>query len=405
LEVSTMLIQGRHFDTLWIERPLTFSNGYDSSVAFIDTSLTHVYVIRTDVNPHDTVHYQMSSVDTRAWLPKQNLQDTARLVVIGGRYHLEAHVNWDRAREYPSEHEMHMDTLRADAYVQKSYAISDTAWVPLEALHPSLSLGLPAKLINSSLADQKILLHLFDSLSSIYSFSKHSITISDFKNYLSGGLVLRPLLRGDTAFYIFDNTKVPDPNVTNPDPISRYSRQWKFIQKLYVPDFGGLAIGYAYDTTRARIIDPQPSPFQSLTNKNKVDTAGLYQRGHTRFLGITASTQPGVSGYPDTLSWGNRNLGYTGRDVIYFYAVDSMFVEYNSRTNPGFSFSIGGNGGGGGNRRAANNSVHYSNIMGGDGYFSAAAVDSFVVNLIAVKDTVPIAVTHSASILRDDRRN
>ena len=115
-----------------------------------------------------------------------------------------------------------------------------------------------------------------------------------------------------------------------------------------------------------------------------------------------------MSGYPDTLSWGNRNLSYTGRDAIYFYAVDSKFVEYNSSTNPGFSFSLGGGGGGGGvggARRSANNSVHYSNIIGGDGYFSAAAVDSFVVNLIAVKDTVPIAVTHAASLLRDNCRN
>jgi len=290
LEGSTMLIQGRPFDTLWIERPLTFSNGYDSSVAFIDTSLTHVYVIRTDVNPHDTVLYQMSPFDTRAWLPKQKLKDTVLLVGMGRRYHFEAYVNWDHALEYPSEHEMHMDTLRADAYVQKSYAIADTAWVPLEALHPSLSLGLPAKLINPALADQKILTHLFDSLSSVYSFSKHATTISDFKNYLNGGLVLRPLRRGDTAFYIFDNTKVPDPNVTNPDPISRYSRQWKFIQKLYAPDFGGLAIGYAYDTTLARIIDPQPFP--SLTNKNKVNTVAYINEGtHDFWESLPAPSQ------------------------------------------------------------------------------------------------------------------
>jgi hypothetical protein len=287
--------------------------------------------------------------------------------------------------------------------VQRHYAVRDTAWVPMESLHPALSLGLPPNLIASALADSAVLGRLYDSLEGMRSLSAHGLGKADLHHYLEGGLVLRPLAKGDTAFYIFDPTKVIDPNPANPDPISRYSRQWKFLQDLDRRDFGGLSVSYVYDTAQARILDPLTQGLQGLFDKEKVDTARLYQRGHVRFLGVTGQADPGARGYPDTVAWGNRNLNYTGRDAIYFYAIDSLYVEYQRGFNPAFSISLGGDGGGN-NRRAANNALHYSNIQGGDGFFAAAALDSFVVHLIAMKDTIPIPILHAASIERDKRR-
>ncbi|GEM_PF-892283 len=395
LEVALMLVQGRPFDTLWIERPLTFANGYDSSAAFIDSTASNVLVIRTDVSPPETVVYRMSSANTRLWLPRPEKtgKDTVRQ---GGRYRFAAELSWDAAREYPRLHEMRLDSLSAVTYVQRHYAIRDTAWAPIESLHPALSLGLPADKAANALGDSAALDRLYDSLEAIHSLSRLNVSRSELRLYLEGGLVMRPLKRGDTAYYIFDATKVADPNPANPDPISRYSRQWRFIQDLDARDFGGLSASYAYDTAQARILDPLTRSLQGIFNKGKVDTARLYQPGHTRFLGVTGKADPGVKGYPDTLAWGNRNLNYTGRDVIYFYAVDSLYVEYQRAFNPTFSVSLGGDGGGN-NRRTANNSVHFSNIQGGDGYFSAAAVDSFTVHLIALKDTIPVSILHSAS--------
>ncbi len=400
LEVALMLVQGKPFDTLWIERPLTFANGYDSSAAFIDSAASRALVIRTDASPPETVSYRMSSSNTRVWLPEAGSADTARQ---GGRYRLQAWLKWDAAREYPQRHEWRTDTLTAVTYVQRHYAIRDTAWAPIESLHPSLSLGLPPALTARALADSQTLGRLYDSLEAIRSLSRLGVEKEDLRVYLAGGLVLRPLTKGDTAFYIFDPAKVTDPNPANPDPIGRYSRQWRFVQDLDRRDFGGLAVAYAYDTAQARILDPITQSLRSIFGNEKVDTAGLYQRGHIRFLGITGKADPGVTGYPDTLAWGNRNLDYTGRDAIYFYAVDSLYVEYQRAFNPSFSISLGGDRGGN-SRRAANNALHYTNIQGGDGYFSAAALDSFTVQLIALKDTIPVPILHAASIERDKRR-
>jgi hypothetical protein len=398
LEVSALLVQGKPFDTLWIERPLTFANGYDSSAAFIDSSASRVEVIRTDASPPETVSYRMSPIDTRAWLPVPGSPDTVR---PAARYRLEARIRWDAAREFPQAHAFRSDTLSAEAYVQRHYAIRDTAWVPLEALHPSLSLGLPPALIGRALADAAALRRLYDSLEAIRPLSRIGVGPADLRTCLAGGLVMRPLAKGDTAFYIFDASKVPDPDPADPDPISRYSRQWRFVQDLDKREFGGLALAYAYDTAGARILDPLARSLQNLLGTRKIDTARLYQPGDYRFLGLTDKAEPGASGYPDTLAWGNRNLDYTGRDVIYFYAVDSLYTEYQRAANPGFRFAPGGGGGG---RVPANNAVHFSNIRGGDGYFSAAALDSFTVHLIALKDTIPVPILRAASLARDQQR-
>jgi hypothetical protein len=361
-----------------------------------------VNIIQTDVSPPETVTYRMSSGDTRVWLPDFARRDT---VMPASHYRLEARIHWDAAREFPQAHEPRIDTLTADTYVQRHYAIRDTAWVPLEALHPSLSLGLPATVVSLALADTAGLQRLFDSLEAIRPLTRLGVDRDDLRKYLMGGLVMRPLAKGDTAFYIFDPAKVADPNPANPDPISRYSRQWRFVQDLDKRDFGGLALDYAYDTASARILDPLASSLRNAFGGNKIDTARLYQRGHTRHLGLTAKTEPGAAGYPDTVAWGNRTLDYTGRDAIHFYAVDSLYPEYQNASNPNFRFALGGDGGGGGNRAPANNAVHFSNIRGGDGYFAAAAVDSFVVHLVAMKDTIPVPILHAASIADDQKRN
>jgi hypothetical protein len=397
LEVACMLVAGRPFDTLWLERPLAFATGYDSADAFVDTSATRIFVVRADVSPAETVFYRRSTSYSRAWLPDGNARDTVRM---GGRYRLTAAVTWDAAREYPRESEVRVDTLEAETYVQRRYAVRDTALVPIEALHPSLSLGLPPAVAAKALGDAAALNSLYDSLEAIRSLSALGATRADFLRYLQGYLVLKPLASGDSAWYIFDPSKVADPDPRDPDPIGRYSRQWYFLQDFDARDFGGLASVYAYDTSGSRILDPI---FQALRNnfgRDRIDSAGQYQIGHTRFLGVTAASDPANPGYPDTVAWSNRNLGYAGRDAIYFYAVDSLYAEYQ-RGFPGVNVSLGGGNGGGGN---GSNLVRYSNVRNGDGYFAAAALDSFVVHLSALKDTLSIPALHRAWLEREARR-
>src|SRR5438445_2892298 len=192
LEVALMLVQGRPFDTLWIERPLTFANGYDSSVAFIDSAASSVRVVRTDVSPPESVVYLMSSANTRMWLPDPGSRDTVRQ---GGRYRFDASLKWDAAREYPQQHDMRLDSISAVTSVQRHYAIRDTAWVPIESLHPALSLGLPPGLIAQALADDAALGRLYDSLEVMHSLSAHGLGKADLRTYLEGGLVLRPLVK------------------------------------------------------------------------------------------------------------------------------------------------------------------------------------------------------------------
>ena len=111
LEVGLMLVQGRPFDTLWIERPMTFANAYDSSKAFIDSGKSRILVIRTDISPPDTVSYRMSSLNTRVWLPDSGKHS---LIQQGARYRFSALVNWDAARDFPRQHEIRNDTLSAE---------------------------------------------------------------------------------------------------------------------------------------------------------------------------------------------------------------------------------------------------------------------------------------------------
>lgn len=406
LEVACMLVRDRPFDTLWLERPLSFASAYDSGLAFVDTAATRIRIVRTDAAPPETVVYRMARAYTRVWLPDSNTHDTVR---AGGRYRLEASVAWDAAREFPQAHAPRVDSLWAETYVQRRYAIRDTALVPIEALHPSLSLGLPAGSAGKALADSAALGALYDSLEGIRSLAARGITRGDLRRYLQGYPVLKPLLRGDSAYFIFDPSQAAASDA-NTDRIGRWSRQWYFLQDFDARDYGGLVAQYAYDTTGYRILDPLTQALQANFGGKPPDSANLFQVSRTRFLGITAKAVAGAHGYPDTLAWGNRNLLYAGRDVIYFYAVDSLYVEYQRSLNPSFGISLGGDGGGrggggGGGFGSAGNLVHYSNIEGGDGYFAAAAVDSFPVHLSALKDTFSVPALEQAWRKHKDDRN
>ncbi len=400
IEVACMLVSGKPFDTLWLERPLDFNSAYDSTAAFIDTNASTVRIIRTDVTPRETTMYSMSLPYTRAWLPRA----PGAVARAGGKYRLEAFIRWDAARTYPQTHAFQVDTLSAEAYIQARYHIRDTAYAPLEAMHPSLSQGLSANTASAALASDAGLSALYDSLDAIYPLRNHGITQEDLSQYLKGYPVQKPLHRGDTAFYIFDASKVKDANPGNPDLISRYSRQWNFLQDLDKRQFGGLVASYMHDTLGNRILDPLNQALQAARGRTSIDSAQQYQQGQTRFLGLTGSVVAGNTAYPDTVAWGNRNLSYTGPDMIYFYGVDSLYAIYQRSLNSGFTVSLGGGGGGGGIGRGAGNVVHFTNIEGGDGYFSAAAVDSFPVFLRAMQDTLPLPALHQAWLVRDAKR-
>ncbi len=406
LEVSCILVSGHPFDTLFLERPLSFNNGYDSTIGFVDTTASQILVIRTDIAPSETVSYAMSPMDTRVWLPRRrgNLQDTVR---IGAHYHLAASIKWDAAHEFPQAHEFHLDSLNAFTYIPTHYHIAQTAMVPIEALHPSLSIGLSLATTSLALSDPNQLQNLYDSLNTLHSLTQNNITKKDLAQYLQGQLVLKPLHTGDSAYFIFDSTQVMGLNSQDPGSISRFAQQWKFIQDIDHKEYGGLISILGFDTSASRIIDPTPS-LQSLFGDKKIDSARLYQIGNRRLLHITAAILPGITSYPDSVGWVNTDFKYTGHCVLYFYSVDSLYINYQRGINPPQILNLGGGGGGnggGGRNRAPANIVHFSNIQGGDGFFTAAALDSFVVEMKAVQNTIPVPALHQAWAKDQQRRN
>lgn len=384
LEVSCMLVAGRPFDSLWLERPLSFQSAYDSSVSFVDTTRSFLQVIRLDA-PGDTVIYHPDPYNTRLWRPDR--LDTVR---IGARYAFRARVRWNASVDFPVNAEWREDTLAAETYVQRLYAINNTASVPIEALHPALSLGLPSGRISLALQDTVSSLNaLYDSLNSVKSLSTLNVSVTDFLRYLRGYPVFRPLHKNDTAYYIFDPSSAKDFHTGNSGGIHRYARQWSFLQSFSPLDFGGLLLVGGHDIVNGtRILDPLTKQIHQSLNL-KPDSADLYQTGNTRLSQVHAGTIMGVPGYPDTLPFSNLNIDYAGKDVFYFYAVDSLYIHYLA----GINSNQGGEDDGGGN---AGNAHPYSNVRGGWGYFTAAVLDSFPVQVIALQDTYSVAALHQA---------
>ncbi|HXP89835.1 MAG TPA: hypothetical protein VN931_02785, partial [Fibrobacteria bacterium] len=87
LIASNLVVAGRPFDTLWLQRSLLLNGAtYDSTRSFVDTTRSWVRIIRTGPGAPDTVPYHLAPPLAVVWLPSKPL-DTA---IHGASYRLEA---------------------------------------------------------------------------------------------------------------------------------------------------------------------------------------------------------------------------------------------------------------------------------------------------------------------------
>jgi hypothetical protein len=378
LHVSCLLVRDRPLDTLWIDRPLTFKHAYNPEKGFIDTSSSKVMIIRSFPSPPETTLYAQSAANTRAWLP---VSDTAPLVESGARYRLSASIRWNAAASYPSGEEFRVDTLSAETYVQSVFSIPDTVSAPLEFLHPSLAAGLPTGSVEKARKDPDGYLNtLYDSVNGLPepgSLEKLGVSKPDFLEYLNGEPILRPVRSEDTLNYIWDPTEVVD---IGGGPIKRYFRGLSIEQNIDPEQYGGLIIIQKFDSTRAYINNPIDQDLEYKITPGKIDTPAYYQKGTTRVQEVLAKAIPDKLGYPRILKESNLLFAYTGRNVLYYYAVDSLYYEYYRR------YLAAG----------SNTQLNYSNVENGDGYFTGAALDSLAFVLTSARDTIPVQVLRKA---------
>jgi hypothetical protein len=210
--------------------------------------------------------------------------------------------------------------------------------------------------------------------------SRYAFTSAMFDSLRTGAPVFRSLRSRDTIWYISDIVH----QVTNHDgkSVKRAYRNLVFRQRPG-PDFGGVFAVERFDPTRARVLDPITKQFMTTTGSTKFgreDSVRYFQPGDTRYaFGPYPKFEPDLFGWPDYYPFSNLTLGYTGPNTIYFYSVEEQYVIYQS----GLS----------GNPETA-----FSNVKGGKGYFTAALVDSFVINLnVTGTDTFSVQALRGAA--------
>lgn len=359
LWVSGFLVGGRAFDTLWIERPLPVEAKRDTASPFVVAAESRLRIVRTDVP--DTIEYRLLPDYSSAWVPV----DPARRVERGGRYRLEGRIRWSEYRG-----ETRADSISATTFVPRTYALSDSIWAPIEALHPSLATGLPLDIVQKAASDPVYALKLWDSLNAIRPLGRYGLTLEDVATYLRGGEIYRPVAEGDTVFFITDPTPVRDPSG---NIVQRLSRQFKFPQRFDREQWGGIFVTLANEGDGARIYDPLTQRFIASFGGD-LDTSRLYQGEKPIPYDVLPAFIPNRLGYPDTVWVSNLFQPRTGRTTWHTYAFDSLYFEYwRSLTQSS----------------GANNALRYSNVRGADGFFAGAAQDSFVVHVQATKDTIP----------------
>jgi hypothetical protein len=383
LWVSMLLVADRPLDTLWLERPLPLARKTDPSAAFVDAAQSRLEI--TETGTTTVLGFRPVPGRAAAWVA----EDTAYRVKRGAEYALRAAVRWNAAADFPTGTEYKSEVLTAAARVPEGYSLDSTVDMPMEALHPTLSVGLPAASAALARRDAAYRKTLFDSLESVSPLAARGVTEADFEAYLNGGTAFHPVRRNDTVYYIFDPAMVKDYSGAS---THRYSLPWLFGQNVDKQAFGGVILSEHFDSTRARIYDPLQKGIDEAF-QDDLDSVEFYQRGQVRTMLTGGSYYSDLKGYPDTLRLTNLLWGYTGRNVLHAYSVDPLYYEYYKGLITSGTDQDGGLGGG---SSRPQNVLRYSNVANGDGYFSAAVADSFALQLKAVRDTIPISALRAA---------
>lgn len=393
LWVSMLLVADRPLDTLWVERPLLLARKADPSILFVDSAASSLSVI--DPKAADTLRFRPVAGRAAAWVAV----DTAYRVKRGTRYLLNARLRWNASKEFPAGLDWRTESLMAETRVPASYALDSLVQVPVEALHPSLSVGLPSVTVARARVEEVYRKSIYDSLNAIpgvRSLESRGVTEMDFAAYLEGRTVFRPMSKDDTLYFIFDQAPSTDNSGLT---LRRYSLPFLFTQKIDKRDFGGVILSEGFDSTQARILDPMHKGVLESMGMD-LDSVAFFQRGAVRPRNVKGGYYSDIAGYPDTLRLANMFWGYTGRNMLHAYSVDPLYYEYYKGL---IGTGAEGGGGLGGGSSRPQNILPYTNIENGMGYFAGAVADSFAINIRALQDTIPVSALRDAW-LRDQAK-
>lgn len=362
LQLSFFAVGKKDFDTLWLERTQPLAQDYDSTRAFVEEA---TMVVSRIGDPTDSVSYRPVPGSGVKWVPVRSHK-----VVPGASYEFRASVLWNAARDWPRGKELRRTELSATTTVPSQWSISDSVFAPLEALVPSLSVGMP---INDSSWYAKELDSLLPGRRERYRIT--SATLDSLRN---GDMVMRRIHSGDSVLYISGFSRRVK-NSAGQEVLLPY-RDYQFHLK-YGAGFGGAFSVQRFDTSRAfiqNIIQMQFRETLGKTGYTREDSATMFQSGDTRYyFGPMPVTATEMVGWPDIFLFSNLGIGYTGMNTLYIYATDSYYPSYNA--------SLQGLAGG------DRTTIAYSNVNGGTGYFSGALVDSFKLDVhVLVADTFAI---------------
>lgn len=369
LIVSCMLVGGRPFDTLWLERTTPIQGRYDSTRVFVEEAAIRV---RNAADPTDSVTYRPVGGSGVAWVPVET-----RSARAGATYELEAQVRWNASREWPSGREVRTTTLHASTTLPSDWSVREKApEAPIEALIPSLAGG-------AEPTSDSATLRVWER-ERPGAVARWKLGLGTIDSVRAGIPVTRPVVWGDTVWYIHSDSR-PVRNIAG-QPVTLTNRQYVYTTRRGA-GFGGMFSVQHFDPTSARI---EPALVKALRMavgdpaRSTEDSAADYQAGGSRYFEAYPAYADAVVGWPDHIYTSNIAIGYTGRYLTRYYAVDGRYVTYSQAKT-----AIAG-----GDRTVA----RYTNIQGGQGYFTGALVDSFQLFVrTASPDTIPLEALRGAA--------
>jgi len=365
LWLSGVQTAGRPFDTVWVEATNALEASYDEQSTVSGTG-SWLRIYQDSAGVRDTVEYRLSSAQPHAWVPVDAQKRVRRAATLALSASI---VKSDGTRQ----------ELSSSSYTQPFYALADSFAVPVEALHPSLANGTFRMALQANQSNTAAVLKLIGDLDPTGRFfTKWNLHPEDLYAYAAGQAVMRNVyVKGhDTLWYVSDESIVQSLSFPGqvPAPQSATYRQWVLRQKVDRPSYGGSVFIQGFDPSRARIFGQIFRQFGKTLGH--VDSSGYFQRGDTRTW--TSAPKVGGSGlpaWPDSILLSNVYLGYTGRNRIYAWAVDSLYYEhYKALTGD-----------------VGDGQYEYTNVKGGKGYFTGAILDSATFDLeAAFPDTVQV---------------
>ncbi|HNY30563.1 MAG TPA: hypothetical protein PKO15_06715 [Fibrobacteria bacterium] len=355
LRVSAMPLAGRTFDTIWVERiqPIDLAR---RGLEFVKPG-SWLRIVQEDGSRRDTIVFRPASGTPRAWTT-----DSKVVAAYGAKLFLQGRIVWNSAPDFPAGDRTAESEISASATLPARYALRKEALAPLDALFATLSSG-----GDPGSASELLAALLREDSARV---RRHSVGLATCDSFRQGRMVFRRIRSGDTLWAVQDDRVVEG---TRGSEIKRSLRPILVAQDVDRGHWGGLVSSVGFEPGRAFVLGPiQRVEFEIRGDWNVGydDSVRMFQPGNSVMLSVDAPDQPGMSGYPDTMSLPLMVLAHTGRNMVRTMAVERSYVAYHQAMMENES-----------------GAWNYSSIHGANGYFVGAAADSFEIHLRAVRDT------------------